>query len=349
VNAVATLGTADQIADLEQRFGDLGFPGLDLSSIEPGEARLVPWTAEEYFADTLCTSRSQLDILRVRGPQAYANRHAAGDRSTPAKRLGRLLHMRVLEPQRWASLLAPPRPYLPMGPTRPAHAYGKAKKGTPAKIAFDQWKAEDEAWKAECAELMAEWEGSIGPDSIIMTDGEAAKVEGMATAIEGHDFARGILHEFPDGVNEQAIVWRHPGTGVLIRVLADRLVPYADIRDRPCWFVPDLKTTNDPSEDAFMRSIVKFGYHRQGALYHDAVQALYPGEIVTFVFVAVRNEPDYEAATYHLGIDELACGRRQYENTLRELVSRKESGNWRAGWQNGLRMMTLPSYEYEKP
>jgi len=323
-----------------------------LEYIAPGEARLVQWTAEQYHADGQCTSRSQLEILRTRGPQTYAAKvidRTLIDKPSKEMRLGTLLHMRVLEPDLWAERLAPPKPYTPPPPVRPAHANGKARKDTPAKIAFCEWKSADDAWQSECAEILAEWQASLLPDSITLTNGEAAALDGMVRGLESHDKAREILWEAADGVNEQAIVWRHPETGVLIRVLVDRMVPYELGDGRTLWMVPDLKTTNDPLTDGFRRSLVKFGYHRQAAIYHDAVQALHPDDLVSVVFIAVRNVPEYAVACHDVGPDELACGRRQYERTLRELITRRESNNWRHSCQEGINRLTLPEYEYEKP
>lgn len=323
-----------------------------LSDLAPGEARLMDWAPREYHDDEACTSRSQLEVLRRDGPQTFASRfvdRTMADKPSKEKRLGTLLHLRVLEPERWSERVAPPKPYIGAAPERPAIANGKAKKGSPEKTAFNEWKAATDEWDADNAAAVAEWQARLPPDAITLTHGETLALDGMTRGLESHPKARELLWEAADGVNEQAIVWRHPATGVLIRVLVDRMVPYELPNGRTLWMVPDLKTTIDPITDGFRRSVVKYGYHRQGAVYHDAVQALHPTDLVSVVFIAVRNAPDWDVACHDLGPDELACGRRQYENTLRELIVRRESNNWRHSCQDGINRLTLPEYEYDKP
>lgn len=319
--------------------------------LAPGEARLVDWTAEEYHADRTCTSRSQLEVLRRDGPQMFAARfidRTLVEKESAARRLGTLLHMRVLEPDKWAARLAPPKPYISPSPERPPEASGKAKHGTPARTSYEEWKAKQTAWEAEAEAALAEWSASITPDSISLAPSDASRIAGMAAGLAAHPKAREILWEADGGVNEQAIVWRHPETCVLLRVLVDRMVPYESADGKACWFVPDLKTTTDPSPDGFSRSIQRYGYHRQAAIYRDAVQALYPRDHLTFVFVVVRNAPPFEVACYELDDEAVATGRRQYESTLRQLVRRRESNNWMAGWQSDCQMIDMPAWAYEE-
>lgn len=314
--------------------------------LAPGQARLVDWTAAEYHGDRLCTSRSELEWLRE-GPAIYRATKDGQIKTKPTKAmmLGTWLHMKVLEPSEWAERLAPPKPYKPPKPSKPAHAKGKAKRDSDEYRAYAAWVSDCEQWEKDCASDLERWEASRRADSIVLDDDQAERLRGMVEGLRKNDDAREWLLEWR-GEAEQAIVWRHAETGLLVRLKPDRIIE----AEGNTLLVPDLKSTDDPEELAFEWTIRQFGYHRQAALYTDGIQALYPGEKVDFRFVVVRNKPPYEAATYQPSPETIAAGRRQYTAALVELKRRLESNDWRADWQKECRVVGLPTpYAYEEP
>ncbi len=315
-------------------------PGLSHLDLAPGEAMFMPWDHDEYHGDRTCTSNTHLGWFRD-GPAIYQGRRFGSipDKQTKSMVLGTYLHMKVLEPEVWRSKQAPPRPF------RPGNADGSAKKKNP-----EGYKAYEE-WKADCVR----WESGLKPGMIALDDLQAARLRGMIDGVPNPPPGMiSGLRNCPeandwlmtwDGQAERPIVWRHPSTGVLVRLKPDRIIEAED----DTLLVPDLKSTDDPSEQAFEWSIKQFGYHRQAALYTDGIQALFPGRRVVFVFVVVRNKPPYEVGTYEPNPDALATGRRQYTAALAELKQRTESNDWLADWQKGCRLIGLPNkFAYEE-
>lgn len=300
---------------------------MNIEDLEPGQAMMVDWPAADYHADTRTRSNSQIGCLRKDGPSLYYKRHEARtippDNETKAKRLGTNIHLAVLEPEEWMRRIYPPEP------VKTKVAKGTAGKGTRARMAYDHWKAQCAIWR-QC----------IQPWAIVLTQDDLERVPPIVNAVKSHPQAKPLLDA--EGPCEQTVIWREPETGVLIRVRPDKL----SFIDASTVVIVDLKTTRDkPSPREFGMAIAKYGYDRQGGLYTDAVQALYPDRGVHFVIIAVHSEPDYEVATYELTPDdELKRGREQYKHWLRDLVRRREANDWLADWQTGLCKAETPRW-----
>ena len=73
----------------------------------------------------------------------------------------------------------------------------------------------------------------------------------------------------------------------------------------------DLKTTTDARPDAFVRSVVNFGYEVQAAFYVDVAQAI-DGLKRDFYWVGVEKDAPYAVAVYKASDEMLERGRQQY-------------------------------------
>ncbi len=157
----------------------------------------------------------------------------------------------------------------------------------------------------------------------------------MSAGVLRNPKARAAL-EAPGRV-ECSVTWTDPDTGLPLKCRPDKLLNNGLI-----W---DLKTTVDSSPEAFARTCVNFGYHRQAALYLDGVwqelQADGP-----FLFVAVSKEPPHETVCLTLDAEALALGRKQNATALRELAECKRSGNWAGKWRDKIIETSLPRYAF---
>lgn len=307
--------------------------------LEPGEAVLVDWPTDRYHADQTCVSNSWLSVLIDDGPATYrAKRDGLIEfKPTAAMIFGTHVHLALLEPDEWKRRLFDPEPVKPKG------ARGNAKKKDPEGFAlYSKWKRDLDEWGLDL---------EATPDAIVLNDYDWARVDECAAAVRSHGVVDGGVElgsaswvlSLPNK-REQTVIWRHDETGILMRSRIDLL---AD-SDAKTVVVFDLKTTTDPSPGAFGRSVANYGYHRQGAIYTDAIRALRPDAEVHFVIAAVRSKPPFEVACRHIEREELEQGRREYERALRDLKRRRDDDDWLAPWQRGIHRQHMPRWAYDK-
>lgn len=273
------------------------------------------WTADEYFASS-AVSNSDLKLVRD-SIRRYVGRKNGSipDTDTPGKRRGRLLHLAVLEPHEFERRVV----------TAPTTADDF--RGTGAKARREKWKAE-----------IATWRASQPSDAIVVDadDRVLEQVRGMARALaesttRAATVARALLSG--TGENEVSITWTDDAaarTPIDCRARLDRLL----VGPRSA-LVVDLKTTDDPSPEAFARTIASWGYHCQAAWYCQAARELLGISAPRFAFIAIRSEPPHEVAVYDLEPEAIAIGHVENRRTLRELADAIAEERWEAPWERG--------------
>lgn len=159
----------------------------------------------------------------------------------------------------------------------------------------------------------------------------------MRTAVMGNLAACGLLRE---GVAEATLHFTHAETGVNCKVRLDHLHASGRV-------ISDIKTTEDASQAAFLRSVVNYRYHVQAALYLDAFAYLGVTVPREFVFIAVEKTPPYGVATYRLDSDAIAVGRELYTEALQAYANAKAGGVWEC-YSRKIETLTLPGYALNK-
>jgi hypothetical protein len=173
----------------------------------------------------------------------------------------------------------------------------------------------------------------------LLTESEMDQLEAMRDAVMAHPAARGLLSSVP-GRAELSAYWRDTATGVLCRC-------------RPDWWradgiLVDLKTTDDASPEEFGRSVLKWRYHVQAAMYLDGTRrAAEQGgglELIVdpakgegipafpnhFLFVVVEKKPPHAVAVYKLDSLSLQHGAAEYRRDLARYVDCLERDSWPA-------------------
>lgn len=147
-----------------------------------------------------------------------------------------------------------------------------------------------------------EFRDSLPEGSVVMTPKEYETIADMEDAISNihaHPQAKKLI--FGDEITwHQQLYWDCPKTGVKRKAELDVL--------HDDWmYVADLKTTEDPSPDAFAKQCQNLNYHLQAATYCQAVKTLYKTD-PTFFHVAVRNKPPFNVEVYEMDIDWIKQG-----------------------------------------
>ncbi len=120
----------------------------------------------------------------------------------------------------------------------------------------------------------------------------------------------------------------HPDDEVLLKIRPDLITANGRI-------MPDLKTTEDVSENGFGRTIAQRRYHVQGAWYLDAMAFLYGDDAPeTFCFIAAQKRRPYDVAVHWLNELHIARGRDLYQRDLARIIACRRVDFW-PGADNG--------------
>lgn len=185
-------------------------------------------------------------------------------------------------------------------------------------VGLDVVEVQADDWRTKAAKDQAAEARAAG--AVPMLTKEIARVDAMVEAVLAHEGARAIL-DAADAV-EQSMWWTCE-LGVQIRGRVDLVASYAD--GTPC--LVDLKTTTDASPIEWPKTVVKYRYDLQRAVYTDGWRTI-TGESPDFALIVVEKEPPHLTALYRLDLDFLDRGNRLYEQAVRTWIDCTETGQW---------------------
>jgi len=121
----------------------------------------------------------------------------------------------------------------------------------------------------------------------------------------------------------------HDETGIIVpvKILVD-LVPPDDS-------LADLKTTESADPESWERSVSKWGYDYQAAMYLDVWNAATGENRTVFRHVVSESKPPYEPAGRQLSEEFLRIGRAKYQRDMRRYCECLATGEWpgyNSGW-----------------
>ena len=164
-------------------------------------------------------------------------------------------------------------------------------------------KAGKEAWEQFCAD---------NDGKTVISQDDMALIEAMDSALDRVPMVNEILRG--DGETEVPFFWTDADTGEDCKVKLDRL-----IRRDGRYVVVDYKTAKSAQTDEFVKSIIRYGYHLQAAMYTEAVQkCLNLDYRPDFIFVVQEKAEPYAVNVIYVAAD---SGIMVYgQDTFRELI-----------------------------
>jgi hypothetical protein len=150
---------------------------------------------------------------------------------------------------------------------------------------------------------------------------EMQPINDMAEAVLKHPTAATLLAQ--PGNSEVSVLSTDPNTGVPVRARFDYL-PYPRT---PRAIALELKTTDDASPEAFVKSVIEYGYDLSQEWYRDTYLWA-TGEEVEFAFMVVEKRPPYLVAHYQLPEHFAAMGSRKAIEARARFAEYTESGHW---------------------
>jgi hypothetical protein len=281
-------------------------------------------------------SKSGLDALAI-SPLHYwtfnLNPERIKPKDTAAKVLGSAIHTSILEPERYEKeYVLDPQPEDFPGSLVLAPDYKEecAKLGLPVsgtkpelmkrliEAGVDKSRFWDEAYK------------ELTSGKISLSKSDWYTVKAISYRVRKHPYAGQLLKH---GVSEQSIIWIDEETGVLCKGRLDWVVENQPI-------IVDLKSTTDASLEGFQRSISKYRYYVQAAMYLDGVKALGYGDY-DFIFAAWEKKSPFASALYYPSKDMLEVGRIEYKKLLNLYKKCRTLDEWK-GYNEDILEINLP-------
>jgi hypothetical protein len=145
--------------------------------------------------------------------------------------------------------------------------------------------------------------------------------------------------ELMDGADTQVALFGEL-EGVKVKSLLD-ILPRCE---RFTHALADMKTTNEMSDQHFARTVARFGYHRQAAIYLDLYNAITGENRDTFYIVWVHSKAPFECAMRPLSPSAISEGRRWYKSALRQWEKCIETDVWPSPWDDTETPTDLPAF-----
>jgi hypothetical protein len=181
----------------------------------------------------------------------------------------------------------------------------------------------------------AQWLAELPAGVKIVTQEELDRLKWMIDAIVDHPIAFALLK---DGLTEASGWYRDPRTGIRCRIRLDFLSFNLNT-------LVDVKTTQDCTEEAFMRSAFKnhLLYPVQMAMYDEAIFHITGKRPDHCAWIAIEPKAPFELAVHEVGPMTMQIGRYEYNRLMDRVKLGIDSGEW-PGYQVIAGVAEPPNY-----
>ena len=152
--------------------------------------------------------------------------------------------------------------------------------------------------------------------SIVLSVIEWETLMAMREVINANENAMQLIR---DSRIENSFFWQDEHSGLLVKARPDILHEN---------MIVDLKTCADASPRAFQNSMVLGGYHVQGAMIRDAIEAIEERRINNVINICVETKYPHNIAIYIIDEYAIDAGQVKYKNILLELKNAIEYNSW---------------------
>jgi exodeoxyribonuclease VIII len=177
-------------------------------------------------------------------------------------------------------------------------------------------------------------------DKPIITREQNDDILGMINAAWSIPIVSRILGR--PGHSEVSMFSNHPETGLLLKGRVDRQTT----DEQGALTFVDVKTTDDASLAAFARTVAKFRYHVQDAMYSTIAESLGLAKPF-FLFVAIERKPPYAVGVYQLDDGSKEHGKLALERELALFKTCSESNQW-PGYPEAIQILSLPNWKLQE-
>ena len=276
--------------------------------VAPDDVGCFPGTPYCEYDALLGTSQGRLWTLYEKTPAHFRCEEDHPQAvETDAMREGRAVHAAILEPKRFEADFTDESPI-------------NKKTGAP----FGTRTKTYEAWASK---VRAAGQEPLANPKVYYRE--------IGAAVLAHPYAGPLLDQMQKEVSFQ---WRDGETGLLLKGRADAL--------RMLWqprILVEIKSCASAAPRQFGYDAYRYGYLWQLAYYADGILAATGQPVEEVQIIAVEKELPYGVAVYRVDPYQLALGRDQVRDTLRQLAQCLRYGDW-PGYPEGVEDLQIPAW-----